>query len=228
VAHGTAREGILGTAGTRHRGRNPSVGRLAAQRFQGPARFDQVDGGSPLLYDAAARLPRPPQERPGSAGAKHLTPAMIIGFRGGDFSTSPKTALSILASGFGRFYTHAVEGIDYEYRAGMRAEIDDMVAFQTRTNHASADVTIEDQWFAAMDGQEIDLPGSAHSRLHIEGVHWAANDLWIQLAPLASGEHGIVLHCWDHQSPYAVLSHVRTVLKYRGWLRKIDATDARH
>jgi hypothetical protein len=97
-----------------------------------------------------------------------------------------------------------------------------------RAEGAPIDVTTEDPWFAAIDGQEIDLPDSEPRRLHVEGIHESGNELWMQIAPLADWDHGILLHCWRSQSPYAVLALVRTMLKRSARPKFIDADRRRH
>ena len=64
--------------------------------------------------------------------------------------------------------------------------------------------SVEQRWFSALDGRVVEADGHVH-RLHVEGVHRNGEEVWVQVAPLSAFENGVVIHCWQDQSPTEIL-----------------------
>ena len=74
-----------------------------------------------------------------------------------------------------------------------------------RRAHESARRSVEDDWFAALDGSVIRV-GTAFVTIQVLGIHRDSSGLWIQLAPFHESDRGMVVHCWPDNDPDQVLA----------------------
>ena len=84
-------------------------------------------------------------------------------------------------------------------------------------------LTIEDWWFAALEGRIIHVAGIDYS-LAVVGIHRGSeSDLWVQLAPfdatdreMLRADRGVTLHCRIADAPEDALLAVHSHLASNG------------